>query len=288
MLVLYYNFMLLLINIYIYIFQAADLTANIENIEIPSKISRVTRIESCASKDSTDKLNLSNAQALRRRKKTLSALRPLHCANTTNATDVKPVYNGLWTTLVGSAPKEDIKNLMSKSNICKEYVIPKIVQNNIKTYESGAANQVRSIRVLYEGGIMSKRKYTSVRNCTDIVYEDGITRKNEKTQFMTGCQIPKVISYQRLMKIINGINIGELLDFETFAKNLGVPDFPGVYRPLKPYLLELADLYLFIHEKKPCLHWFKNEEMTFYVACGADGAPFGRDETATGKKLKER
>ena len=54
-----------------------------------------------------------------------------------------------------------------------------------------------------------------------------------------------------------------------------------MYRPPKPFLLKLADLYLLLHEKKPCLHWFNEEKSVFYVAVGADGAPFGKDDTAT-------
>ena len=47
-----------------------------------------------------------------------------------------------------------------------------------------------------------------------------------------------------------------------------------MYRSLKPFLLRLADMYLTRHEKDPCLQWFN-------VAVGADGAPFGKDDTAT-------
>ena len=114
---------------------------------------------------------------------------------------------------------------------------------------------------------MSKRKYTSIRNCTDVVQEDKTARKNEKTQFMNGCEVPKIVNYQRLMKIINGIDIGEVIDLKTLAARLSVAPVPGVYRPLKPFLLELADLYLFLDERNQCLHWFNNEKMLFL--CGS-------------------
>ena len=52
----------------------------------------------------------------------------------------------------------------------------------------------------------------------------------------------------------------------------------GVYRPLKPYLLKLADLYMDLHKQIPMLHWFHGEEGLFWVAIGADGAPFGKDD----------
>ena len=44
----------------------------------------------------------------------------------------------------------------------------------------------------------------------------------------------------------------------------------GVFRPLEPFLLLLADLYLSVHENQPCLHWFKENVNTFYVTVEAD------------------
>ena len=73
-----------------------------------------------------------------------------------------------------------------------------------------------------------------------------------------------------------------MISVETLAARLNVDAFPGVHRPLKPFLLKLADLYLFLGERVPCLHWFNGEKDVLYLAIGADGAPFGRDDTATG------
>ena len=46
-------------------------------------------------------------------------------------------------------------------------------------------------------------------------------------------------------------------------------------------LLRLADTYLFLDEQSQILQWFNGQKGTFAVAVGADGAPFGKDETAT-------
>lgn len=65
---------------------------------------------------------------------------------------------------------------------------------------------------------------------------------------------------------------------------LSIESVPGVYEPLKPFLLKLADLYLDLHkETDPILHWFNSEEGKLWVAVGADGAPFGYEDTATGR-----
>lgn len=83
------------------------------------------------------------------------------------------------------------------------------------------------------------------------------------------------------MSFIRGIDIGEVLSLEHLAATLSVEAFPGVYRPLQPLLLMLADLYLFLDSKSTCLHWFSGEKGVMFVAVVADGAPFGKDDTAT-------
>jgi len=120
---------------------------------------------------------------------------------------------------------------------------------------------------------MSKKKYSTLRNCSDVAKEncsdvakEAIT--NSKVEFMAECQIPKIVPYKKLMKIIQSINIGEVESLETFAGDLHVhvePSVSGVYRPLKPFLLMLADLYLSIHAKQPCLHWFHEKQMYFML-----------------------
>lgn len=55
----------------------------------------------------------------------------------------------------------------------------------------------------------------------------------------------------------------------------------GVYRSLEPLLVQLASLDIKTNETLPCLHWFNEEVGVFHVAVGADGARFGKDDTAT-------
>ena len=136
------------------------------------------------------------------------------------------------------------------------------------------------MRVLYEGGLISKRKYTSIRNSSDVVKETGKKRKNVKTEFMTGCEVPKILPYKTLMAFIRSIDIAEILSLENLAAKYCVEAFPGVYGPLKSFLLKLTDLYLVIDSKSPCLHWFNGEKGVLYVAVGADGDPFRKDNTA--------
>ena len=87
------------------------------------------------------------------------------------------------------------------------------------------------------------------------------------------------------MSFVRSIEIGEVLSLDDLAGIHSLKSTSGVYRPLKPFLLKLADLYLFLDSKTPCLHWFNGEKGVLHVAIGADGAPFGKDDTATGRLL---
>ena len=68
-----------------------------------------------------------------------------------------------------------------------------------------------------------------------------------------------IVPYKSLTYYIRTIDIGETKDLETMAARFSVETFPGIYRPLESFLLKLADLYLFLGEKIPCLKWFKGE-----------------------------
>ena len=130
-------------------------------------------------------------------------------------------------------------------------ILPDIVKGKRKHYEQSKGNQVRSLRVLYEGGLISKRKYTSIRNSSDVVKETGKKKKNQKTELMKGCEIPKVLPNKTAMSFVKAIEIGEVLSLEDMAIKYSLESTSGVYRPLKPFLLTLADMYLFLNSKNP-------------------------------------
>ena len=117
--------------------------------------------------------------------------------------------------------------------------------------------------VLYENGLLGKRKYTSIRNSSDISnVRDGKKRKNSKTLIMPGLKIPKIRPYKSLMTILRTTDIAEVQDLSTLAENLSI----------EPFLLKLADLYLELHTKSTLLHWFNEEERVFWVAVAPHSA----------------
>ena len=51
---------------------------------------------------------------------------------------------------------------IANSAVCMNDIIPKIVKRRVQEYEKSDQNQLRSMRVFYEGGMVSKRKYTNI------------------------------------------------------------------------------------------------------------------------------
>ena len=192
--------------------------------------------------------------------------------------------------MITSAETGEMREYISNSKKCMDSLVPSIVNSKIKEYEKSQANKIRSMRVLYESGLLGKRKYTSIRNSSDVLNESGRgggggKRKNQKAEILPGVQVSKLLPYKNLMSCLKTIDVGELRDLQTLATELSTECVPGVYRPLKSYLLKLADMYMDLHKQIPMLHWFHGEEGLFWVAIGADGAPFGKDDCTTGKPV---
>ena len=214
-------------------------------------------------------------------------MKAIHCDShvyTSEKEQTKSIKDGLWTTLITSAETGEMREYTSNSEKCMDSVVPGILNRKVKEYEKSQANKIRSMRVLYESRLLGKRKYTSIRNSSDVLNESGgKKRKNQKTEIIPGVEVPKILPYKNLMSFLKTIDVGEMRDLQTLATELSTESFPGVYRPLKPYLLKLANLYMDLHKQIPMLHWFHGEEGLFWVAIGADGAPLGKDDCATGK-----
>ena len=98
----------------------------------------------------------------------------------------KPL-DGMWSTLINTASKKCMTEYIRMSKTCRESIIPQIVQTNIHEYENSLRNNVRNMRVLYKGGLMSKKKYTSIRSSSDVAKETKKKSKNNQTKFMKKC-----------------------------------------------------------------------------------------------------
>jgi len=129
----------------------------------------------------------------------MEALKPIHCSPTSRNNE--PILNGMFSTIVNECSLKNIQSLIAKSATCCKKIIPKMVKNKVKEYESSKENMIRSVTLFYKGGILTKRKYKEMR------------KRNES--FMSEVSIPKPVSYDRLIAFINSIDMGEVVDLQV-------------------------------------------------------------------------
>ena len=207
----------------------------------------------------------------------------------------KSALDGMWNTLINTASAHEMKLYMAKSPMVTTKVIPSIVNDAVVKYEYIQKNMVRSLAVLYEGGISSKKQYNRKRSRE--IFEVDQDGKKHQITYMKGCKVPKLMDYKKVMQFVNSIDIGELKDIPRAKKSALDKQLyqqsddedsglhaavSGCYRDLESFLLKLASLYLVIDNARPgFLNWFGLPKGTFQVSLGADGAPFGKYNQAT-------
>ena len=163
----------------------------------------------------------------------------------------KCALDGMWSTLVNSTNVHDIKAYMEKSPKVMTEIIPPIVNNAVRKYEHSQTNLVRSVGVLYEGGISSKKQYNR-KHSRDIVEVDEHGKKHQTT-FMHRCKVPKLMDYKRVMQFVESVDIGQIKDIPRAKKsnsekvqyksgsndeNSDLHDaVSGCYRELEPFLI---------------------------------------------------
>ena len=101
---------------------------------------------------------------------------------------------GLWHTLVNSVNSNEITALCKKSKVFSKDVIPDIVQSSVKSFDKSSKNVIRSVRVLYRGGILSKRKYSSVRS-SDVFDYDVVHKKRKRVNLLKSKILGNLITY---------------------------------------------------------------------------------------------
>ena len=84
----------------------------------------------------------------------------------------KPVFDGMWDTLVTKSSKEDLNKYFENSVISMNKAVPNIVKKKVLESEKSESNRIMSVRVLYEGGLASKRNYNAIRRCPIEIMKD--------------------------------------------------------------------------------------------------------------------
>lgn len=223
----------------------------------------------------------------------------IHSTSTRSSKQQKQdACNGLWNTLVNCSSTAELFKYVQGSSKVMNNIIPKIVNNSVSVFEKSSENILRSLSVFYSEGLLSRRKYESIaRNEANSYAKASIKLKKsvQKVRRVYGrkYRIPRLLEYKKVAKFIQDKDIGELHNVpqakegEFSDDNVGVgalliPPVEGFYRDLETYLIEIADLYLFLNEKEILdLDWFEQPVGSFKVAIGADGAPFGKQNEAT-------
>ena len=77
--------------------------------------------------------------------------------NENDASRKEHALNGLWNTLITTANAHEMKSFMKTSPTIMEKVIPNIVNSAVEKYEHSHKSMIQSERVLFEGGILSKK-----------------------------------------------------------------------------------------------------------------------------------
>lgn len=222
------------------------------------------------------KITLTTPNARMRRKETFMVAQEIHGGSRESSV---PGAVGLVDTALNKCSSNVLVNVMSANKKFTKHVMPSIYKIDLKAYESSEENMIRSVSVYYCGGIAGKKKYRKIyRNSC---YKTSNSSKGRVRLSIHECPMPRLVPYDKLMPFIKSVNVGNIYSvYDTLCDDLDEDDkVCGCYRSLKELLLRLAEFYL-SGKSGYTLTWF-GEEYTFLITLGGDGAPFGKDDTAT-------
>ena len=226
------------------------------------------------------KLKLPRRSAQRRQLETLMAATEINGGTVENRA---PALDGMISTVLKYGKINDVSNYFCSSKKMKKAALVKI-KLEAQDYEKSQENFVRSLSLLYAGGVIGKVKYEQGRSALVMKHTGKSTKKGtpskQRITFGFGIPIPRPLAYKELMHSIAQIDIGELISVrDTLCATLPPEQrVAGVYRELEAMLLALSKFYLETDPKRKeseRLIWF-GEKGAFKVAIGGDGAPFGK------------
>ena len=171
-----------------------------------------------------------------------------HAGITHGASDVdqRPMFEGLWATAMTYTPAAYLRPMVLTSKKMMKQVIPFITHKAIKDYEASLENKIRSINVMYSGGLMSKGKYKAV--CLSLAFKPkkgGEKRRRTKlTLGENGFQVPALVRYDQLIKFINNIDMVALKDIKDFCDDLDIDDDDKLVSGRYGELGELGDILI--------------------------------------------
>lgn len=165
-------------------------------------------------------------------------------------------------------------------------MLPTVVKKEVTKFEVSTENLLRSIKVLYIGGLSSKEKYKAIR--INLTMSTSKARKERAgLRFMSGVALPKLLPYDKLINYIKTIDFNENIKdmAPEFCSDMDDSDVVnGAYRELDEFLLKVAEMYIEVEKalgSESYLNHFGMDKYHFRFAIGADGTPCGKDDEAT-------
>jgi len=134
----------------------------------------------------------------RRKKETLESCKEVHGGTSDNK---KPALDGMWVTLVNKASPKQLIDYVANSSKIVNKVLGSVVKSPVESFEISNDNSLRSGKVLYSNGLLSKEKYKAIRS--NLSMSCSITSKQRKTiQLLKGARIPKLLTYDKVKQYI--------------------------------------------------------------------------------------
>ena len=222
-----------------------------------------SRIEKGSRSDIENCDHLQLAHQTKRLHQTFEAIKLVNaCIDDSKCEQEQSVKDAIWAALVHFCSSEEIISYIGRSKTFQKKVLPHLPSNSSHTPIIQSPLE-RSARVLYDGGLISKVKYSKLRAA------DVDTMKS-----MSVNSLQAVLPYKCMVKQLQTIHVSQL-------EATPMTSIAGCQRSLETLLLRLADMYLHMDKHHQFLDWFGGREGHFRIAIGADGAPFGKNETAT-------
>ena len=226
-------------------------------------------------------IDLPRRSAYRRQIETLDASAAINGGSIVNKI---PALDGMFSTIIKYANVHDIAKYCSQRKFKNCFVSE--AKKEVGIYEKSEDNFVRSLSLLYAGGVIGKNKYIQAKSALVMKNSGKCTRKGylskERIKIGCGIPIPKPFAYEILINHIEKLDIGEIISLDTLCAGLPFEHHvDGVYRDLENLLLLLCHFYFKIdpfRKESEKLVWFGENEGSFKVAIGGDGAPFGNWE----------
>ena len=186
-----------------------------------------------------------------RRQKTVKAAKLFPGATSQNMT---PAVNGLWGALVHLATVDQLCFLLGGS--CKSRkAIARITWRQKSAFHKSATNRVRSVGLLYSGGVIKTKYRRMYRSITQRYCQQR--KKKIPIEVSPGQQVDEPLSYDRLQAFLKRVNMPEVHPLPVLPN--GEPSsVKGGRRSLEGLLLMMAERALSVPHLGEELTWLNS------------------------------